>query len=118
MDLLKVTTLALFVVLSSCDSRDCALPAGWVRPSTVKLARVQVTPYPLFYGQETRPGSWSWRPPVNSSMIAATPVRSGTYEEFLKQVASVSRLNPRPTLLFKFADGQSCSQLNAKRERI
>jgi len=36
----------------------------------------------------------------------------------LKNVAVLSRANPRPMLLFNFADGQNCSQLNVKRERI
>jgi hypothetical protein len=52
------------------------------------------------------------------SKIAASPASTGTYEQMVKNAGVVSRFNPRPTLLFNFADGQSCSQLSVERERI
>jgi hypothetical protein len=60
----------------------------------------------VFYAQETRPGTW---------LLQKSTV---TYDQLLKGVATAKGLNPEPLLLFDFAEGQSCAQLNAAREGI
>jgi hypothetical protein len=53
------------------------------------------------------------------SEITSSPAARGSYEDLVKDVAVISRLqNPETTLLFDFAAGDSCADLNAKRERI
>ena len=44
--------------------------------------------------------------------------RSGSGKDLLASLEEVGALNPRPALLFKFANGQSCSDLTAKRKAI
>ena len=112
----KLAATAALLIVPSCG--DCELPDGWVLSTTLKPPPVPVMPSPLFYAREARPGSWSWQLSTRPSQIASSPASTGTYEQMLKNVAVLSRANPRPMLLFNFADGQNCSQLNVKRERI
>jgi hypothetical protein len=51
--------------------------------------------------------------------LASSQVYSGTYKKLLEELTLVRSYGEHsPTLLFTFADGQTCSQLNAKRQRI
>jgi hypothetical protein len=80
--------------------------------------RVPGMPAPLFYADETRSGRWAWQLSITPSMIASAPRSAGTFKQLLNEVAEVSKLNPRALLLFNFAEGQTCKQLNVLREPI
>jgi hypothetical protein len=102
----SITLLASLLALASCESSECGLPTGWVLATSLKPSPVPYTPLPVVYAEETSPGTWRWMD------------RSGSGNELLTSLEGVGVLNPRPALLFKFANGQSCSDLTAKCKAI
>lgn len=108
----SLAALALFLTTTSCSTSHCRVPSTWV--VVAKLPQRNVPPYtprPVFYGEQVNRHLWSerfWRGPVSTV----------PYEQMLKDAAGLAGLNPRPTFLFNFADGQSCEELNETREAI
>jgi hypothetical protein len=105
----------LLLSLTSCTTGDCARPENWTLATSLEPPTVAYTPSPVFYARETNPGVWSWQIIVRRS---ADSQFAGTYERLLKEVALTRTFNPQPLLVFKFADGQTCANLNAARQGI
>ena len=99
-------TILVLLSLSSCGTDGCRLPQNWVLATSLKASPVPYTPKTVFYAKEVRPASWLW----GSATVSD--------ERFLEEVAVATSLHPQPVLLFKFADGHSCTELNRKREKI
>lgn len=94
------------VALSSCASPECSLPKEWRLASSLRPSPVPYTPKLVFYAQEMEHGQWRWRD------------KRVTYDLLLRDVAVIMALNPQPLVLFNFADGHSCRELNRMREEI
>jgi hypothetical protein len=117
--LFRVAVIAACIMVSGFNSSTCRLPAEWVLARNVdKPLSPPGMPSPLFYARETSRGRWSWQLSTAPSMIGSAPRSSGSYNELLQVLARASSFNPTPLFLFNFAGGQTCAQLNAKRERI
>jgi hypothetical protein len=69
-------------------------------------SRVPYTPKLVFYAQETEQGRWLWRG------------KSIAYDELLRDVSVIRSLNPQPLVLFSFAEGHSCGELDRMRREI
>jgi len=71
---------------------------------------------PIFYAQETERGHWQW---ILYKGHDHQPKRTmGTYKNLVTTVMLMTDLRPQPFLLFRFAEGQNCSELNKAREGI
>ena len=102
----QLTSVMLSVGVLACSAGKCPLPDEWVWATSLEPSPVPYTPRVAFYAEETQPGRWVWR----GSTV--------TYEQLLRQVTLASALDPQPLLIFSFAEGQSCAQLNAARAGI
>lgn len=119
MPLFRVAAFAGLMSVSACGSSGCRLPASWVPARTInEPLRPPGTPSPLFYARETSHGKWSWQLATIPSTIGSAPRFNGSYEKLLQDLGRVSAFSPTPLFLFNFADGQSCTELDAERERI
>jgi hypothetical protein len=117
--LFRIAAMGAVVSVSACGSSSCRLPGNWVLARTInKPLSPPGTPSPLFYAHEISHDRWSWQLETIPSMIGSAPSSSGSYGQLLQELTLARDFNPTPLFLFSFANGQTCSELNAERERI
>lgn len=102
----SVLIFASLVASTGCETGSCPIPKDWKLATSLEPSPVPYTPRLLFFAQETKDGRWLWRG------------QSVTYEALLRDLALVRSLNPKPSVLFKFADVRSCRDLNKVRGEI
>ncbi len=102
-------TSALMLSLSSCSAGACQLPEAWVFATDIALPAAPSSTKVLFYAQETKAGQWSWYWGRRST---------GSYQELLTELAPLSKFDPRPMVIFTFAEGHTCQELNELRSGI
>jgi hypothetical protein len=71
---------------------------------------------PILYAKETERGHWQWMMYFNRTRQSQPA--NGDYQELLSTLATTTELDPRPLLLFSFAEGHSCGELSNAREGI
>lgn len=102
----NLLAVALILSLASCSAGACQLPKEWKLVSDLKPPTVAYTPKDVIHAIETAPGRWSWR----GSTV--------THQNLLTELRMLREFNPQPLLMFSFADGHSCEELDRLRAGI